>query len=572
MSLDQVLRAHLGAECVLRSPFDERCLKVSIGSYSMTSFDEIQARFNFEAPKLVLDARPLWEPRMSILPPYHALTMTGGAITSANLQQHQHSLEMQRLESHQLAANYASLAPPQYAYESSAASTSYNSEDTQRLSFSSSDSRELATPEEAVDVWPFVSAHKDVRSPQHIQALESQSEDIMAQREQSSQLQRPAPLERFSSSATMTTTKASQAEELPDMADLTIGPDASWHDVKRGVAARNTMASPDSWRSLLPEHDPYFASDTLKSNASHRSASPAATALLHPESPARTRRNTFVTDYGSSTTRSSLSSANSSSSLTSSSNAPSTSDYPADSWRSLLPESDRFHHASPDTRSLPLPSLHHALESSAADLTNPRLAFSALGPDSERVARDVAAKRHASFSAIEADTTQSAALSSLRDGIRAYPSTSSLQNEMPRPEERDSWPCNRQTSDLQKLVLTTPEKKKALTSCSVDTPQSPCTMPFLDHRAAAETNLTIETAAERYTLVMSLPGFSLDCITLATKQHQHHRTLHIVADKWDAESGGHFERRVTFPDKQCDLKNVKAEFDGTLLRVYVPRT
>lgn len=557
-------------------------------------------------------------------------------ITSANLQQHlqqQHNLEMQRLESHQLAANYASLAPPPpppstaqhglYLYGSSAnssASTSYRSDATQRLSFSSTDSDsrgELATPEEAVQVWPFVSNdNQDLRvlpDKQHIQALESQSEDIMAQRERQQsdeKLQRPARLERFSSSATMTTTKAaSQEDPLPNLRSLTIGTTASptlvspslsptsaevasWHDVKRGTqAARKTMTSPDSWRSLLPEHDPYFASDTLKSGSSHRSASPAGLSTPHQvDSPSRTRRNTILTDYGSSTGRSSLSSANSSSSLTTSSNpssnAPSSGDCPADSWRSLLPESDRYHHTqtnlSPDTRSLPLPSLHHALESSTVDLTNSRLAFSALGPDvSDRVARDVAAKRHASFSAVEADSTSQSTvrqtLSSLRDGIRAYPSTPSLQNEIPRSEERDSWPCNRQApTDLKKLVVdpTTPEKKapNPLASCSVSTPQSPCTLPFLDHRPApVETNLTIETATERYTLVMSLPGFSLDCITLATKQHQHHRTLHIVADKWDAEGGGHFERRVTFPDKQCDLKNVKAEFDGTILRVYVPR-
>ncbi|KAJ1019403.1 hypothetical protein NDA16_004520 [Ustilago loliicola] len=112
--------------------------------------------------------------------------------------------------------------------------------------------------------------------------------------------------------------------------------------------------------------------------------------------------------------------------------------------------------------------------------------------------------------------------------------------------------------------------KERTSSCSVSTPISP--LPFLERRPAPpETDLVIETERTKYVLITRLPGFSLDCITLATKQHSQHRTLHIVADKWDTEGGGHFERRITFPDKECDLKNVKAEFDGNTLRVYVPR-
>ncbi|SYW85400.1 uncharacterized protein UHO2_01646 [Ustilago hordei] len=114
--------------------------------------------------------------------------------------------------------------------------------------------------------------------------------------------------------------------------------------------------------------------------------------------------------------------------------------------------------------------------------------------------------------------------------------------------------------------------KARTSSCSISTPISPPSLPFLERRPAPpETDLVIETERTKYILITRLPGFSLDCITLATKQHSQHRTLHIVADKWDTESGGHFERRITFPDKECDLKNVKAEFDGNTLRVYVPR-
>lgn len=126
--------------------------------------------------------------------------------------------------------------------------------------------------------------------------------------------------------------------------------------------------------------------------------------------------------------------------------------------------------------------------------------------------------------------------------------------------------------DTEDDMLQSQPNKGRTSSCSISTPISPPSLPFLERRPAPpETDLVIETERTRYTLVTRLPGFSLDCITLATKQHAHHRTLHIVADKWDTEGGGHFERRITFPDKECDLINVKAEFDGNTLRVYVPR-
>ncbi|KDN43110.1 hypothetical protein K437DRAFT_217587, partial [Tilletiaria anomala UBC 951] len=93
-------------------------------------------------------------------------------------------------------------------------------------------------------------------------------------------------------------------------------------------------------------------------------------------------------------------------------------------------------------------------------------------------------------------------------------------------------------------------------------------LPFLEARPAPpETNLEVETRAHAYVLKTKLPGFSLDCITLAAK---HHRTLHIVADKWDAESGGHFERRVTF-GLDADMRKVKAQFDGEILLIQIPR-
>jgi len=47
------------------------------------------------------------------------------------------------------------------------------------------------------------------------------------------------------------------------------------------------------------------------------------------------------------------------------------------------------------------------------------------------------------------------------------------------------------------------------------------------------------------------------------------RVLHIVADNW-SDSGGHFERRVSF-GYDADLVNIRAEFDGETLKIAVPR-
>lgn len=99
-------------------------------------------------------------------------------------------------------------------------------------------------------------------------------------------------------------------------------------------------------------------------------------------------------------------------------------------------------------------------------------------------------------------------------------------------------------------------------------PLSPSSLPFLDSRPAPpSTDFHIETHTTHYTLKTKLPGFGIDGITLATK---HHRQLVIVADKWDENNGGHFERRVTFGD-DADLRSTRANFDGTLLKITVPR-
>jgi hypothetical protein len=54
--------------------------------------------------------------------------------------------------------------------------------------------------------------------------------------------------------------------------------------------------------------------------------------------------------------------------------------------------------------------------------------------------------------------------------------------------------------------------------------------------------------------------------TLAMRRR---RVLHVVADNW-SDGGGHFERRISF-GYDADLANVRAEFDGEILRIIVPR-
>lgn len=116
------------------------------------------------------------------------------------------------------------------------------------------------------------------------------------------------------------------------------------------------------------------------------------------------------------------------------------------------------------------------------------------------------------------------------------------------------------------------KSRSRTSSCSISSPISPSCLPFLERRPAPDgTKVEIEKERSEYTVRFSLPGFSLNCITVATKRNASDQTLHVVADKWDAEGGGHFDRRVHFSDKDCDMANVKSEFDGNTLRVTVPR-
>lgn len=92
--------------------------------------------------------------------------------------------------------------------------------------------------------------------------------------------------------------------------------------------------------------------------------------------------------------------------------------------------------------------------------------------------------------------------------------------------------------------------------------------PFLPSAPPpADSWIEVETTPQEYRLNVRLPGFKRDAITLATKKR---RILHVVADSWEKEGGGHFERRISF-GYDADLVCVRAEFDGEMLKIIVPR-
>ncbi|KAF9529249.1 hypothetical protein CPB83DRAFT_765188 [Crepidotus variabilis] len=113
-------------------------------------------------------------------------------------------------------------------------------------------------------------------------------------------------------------------------------------------------------------------------------------------------------------------------------------------------------------------------------------------------------------------------------------------------------------------------------SSSLSTSSAPYA-PFLSHAPPPpECRLEITTSESYYRLDVRLPGFTREGITLATKRR---RILHVTADMWDDDhhnngrsgtGGGHFERRVAF-GYDADLGHVRAEFDGCVLRIVIPR-
>ncbi|RDB16861.1 hypothetical protein Hypma_002508 [Hypsizygus marmoreus] len=149
----------------------------------------------------------------------------------------------------------------------------------------------------------------------------------------------------------------------------------------------------------------------------------------------------------------------------------------------------------------------------------------------------------------------------------------------PQPPPRPSSSPSNQTSPILPLRRS-PSQRDASDEFSTDAtsypaPEPPTILapsvtspgPFLSHAPPPPDSwIQVETTPMEYKLVVRLPGFRRDGITLATKRR---RILHVVADSWE-NGGGHFERRISF-GYDADLVQVRAEFDGEMLRITIPR-
>ncbi|ODN93400.1 hypothetical protein L198_05264 [Cryptococcus wingfieldii CBS 7118] len=81
----------------------------------------------------------------------------------------------------------------------------------------------------------------------------------------------------------------------------------------------------------------------------------------------------------------------------------------------------------------------------------------------------------------------------------------------------------------------------------------------------SEGRIAIKSIPTAYEILVWLPGFSLDNITIATRGH---RTIHIVADQWD--EGDHAQWDIKLGE-DANLRSVNAKFTGKELRVTVAR-
>ncbi|KAJ1300236.1 hypothetical protein OPQ81_005065 [Rhizoctonia solani] len=99
--------------------------------------------------------------------------------------------------------------------------------------------------------------------------------------------------------------------------------------------------------------------------------------------------------------------------------------------------------------------------------------------------------------------------------------------------------------------------------------------PFLPHHAPRQPlEVRVEDnppgpgmEAGSWLISVRLPGFTPDGITVGTRRG---RVLMIVADNYNDDDGGHFERRISF-GYDADMAAIRAEFNGDMLRVTVPR-
>ncbi|TNY18967.1 hypothetical protein DMC30DRAFT_338715, partial [Rhodotorula diobovata] len=88
-----------------------------------------------------------------------------------------------------------------------------------------------------------------------------------------------------------------------------------------------------------------------------------------------------------------------------------------------------------------------------------------------------------------------------------------------------------------------------------------------DRPEPPNTSLDIDRSDPSQVIVrVCLPGFSLENITVAMRRGH---KVHIVADSY-GETGGHYEKLVTL-GSDVSSAAPRAEFDGTLLRIFIHR-
>lgn len=81
--------------------------------------------------------------------------------------------------------------------------------------------------------------------------------------------------------------------------------------------------------------------------------------------------------------------------------------------------------------------------------------------------------------------------------------------------------------------------------------------------------ITVSTSATDHQVIIHMPGFDSDAITLTLKGTGR-RTLHVLANRWDSDKTERFERRITF-GIDADLSLIRARFEDDHLYVNVPR-
>ncbi|PWN24087.1 hypothetical protein BCV69DRAFT_19811 [Microstroma glucosiphilum] len=287
----------------------------------------------------------------------------------------------------------------------------------------------------------------------------------------------------------------------------------------RASSPLGRITSPDSWRSLLPEDDPYFAADTEGFDA--RQSTMLFSDDGNPDRPDFIRQGSGESSSASSAMDGSrrLSSSSSLGSFSSSVSllppiaiaAGPNDDWPVDSWRSLLPPSEptnRRSTASPGPSSVsPSQPSHVAGRDDDASLANNRVAAIAIA------SRDSNLRRPASFSTFDKvapevghraqerpetasdasdpasqasyrprGTTESSVTGRVADAPRSTSLSSSLTSSssprryartaMDNDDERESWPCSRNYSEQSASPIRTADSPLSFRRHSVQ-PASP---------------------------------------------------------------------------------------------------